>query len=334
MRQLQHNLNSNRQWFVRLLWEEFERTAKGKPRAVPPFPRTTDLASRGGCAAFFHASQKRRPEDWILKLNVHLGHGVTFLTDFQPVHAACNATQTALRAGRTPSPVIIQEVVKPHLLNGRQYVMRAWLLLRMPGRASPGAAFHMWGRTYPRVCTEPYAARHNKSLRLFATTCNADLAYTTHPRMKHLLGQGKVDEFYDTVMPPARKVLGVDLYRRGGIPEMLRLIASAVFRRYRLELAAEEAGDGDEEDRWDMYGVDYMLDTRRRPKILELNNRCAGGRQRQKANITDAQKDAYDDGPYRHEMLRIVMTHFLRGDPAYNVSACEAELEIDRLPVE
>ena len=212
----------------------------------------------------------------------------------------------------------------------------------------------MWGRTFVRVCTEPYASRHhNASMRILATVCNAKFAQTKSS-LRHLWLTGKnyADEFYKVVMPRATEALSEDLYRRGGVPEMLRLLVSGVFRRYRQMEAArfrrEPEPDGDEEDRWDVYGIDYMQDSRRQPKILEVNSQCVGCRTRHQApNITWAMRDKYDESPYRHEVLRIVLTHFLRGDASnnnkfksapdrdatYDVSACEAEMQMDRLPV-
>jgi hypothetical protein len=235
----------------------------------------------------FFAVAKNGLRQWLLKFpEAHFGDSIKHVVNFTEQVVEPYGGCQAYTSSKFNSYPIIQQVVDPHLIGGRMYDLRAYLLVRAPTDATPAEAYHLWGSAFVRRCTTDYADRVVGKLAKHATVCNIHQA-KQHPALNEVLLGTNVStqtiaalfRFLELSRP------GVDLlthypaiHKR--VDKKLATLASAMAHRIRTAQTQPRAPLEDHlslgNHNWHLAAVDMIVDRWHTPWVIEVNLDCLG----------------------------------------------------------
>lgn len=248
---------------------------------------TFDLGKREECLAFF-ADAGRAATPWVMKMPlVNQGKGVTPVTHFEKDLIQPWGKCKEKPPGRTRwfhQVPVVQQLIDPHLICGRKYDLRTFLLLRAQTHAAPAEAYHLSGSLYMRRCSADYADRDNTFLNVHrrATICNN---HESLRALKELLvGSNKSEAEADATeaeerlleipsLPRAAAGLLVhlpDLHKR--LDHKLSVVASAWAHEMLTSPRPQVHPLAPSANNWHLISVDFLVDREHVPWLTEVNS--------------------------------------------------------------
>jgi len=218
------------------------------------------------------------------------GDGIFLVTDWNDFVAKCTARAAMGRA------YVVQEYIKPLLLEGYKFDLRLYALLKLGGAGSSGGEeveVHVCREGLARLCTEPYKPPDARNMHHMRGHLTNYAVNKESEKFAHAAGAGKepgnsgsVFELGDesaskrsisTTMTQLAREAGLD---PGALWESLdacclqSLVASLPQIRDASQTLAAEGEGGDVElygNGFQLFGIDVILDARGRPHLLEMN---------------------------------------------------------------
>jgi len=238
------------------LVSSYEVATKGTSSAIP---LSFNLNHESECKEFFSLKTNAKSLSWVSKDNWGQGGlGVATVSDF-------DAFEMQYGACKDPRAPIVQQFVKPPLLNGKTWNYRVYLMI---ASVQPLRAFRRLGDF--KICVEDYEKRNDvdPDVRAGATKCNVHVGMQS-PRWH----SGEPDELkFDDIQKPLEEIATIlddetTQLLWDKTDESMRSLVGAMAD----QITVPENTDGPDH-RIGFYAIDAMLDEASgEVKLLELN---------------------------------------------------------------